>query len=273
MAENGRMSFLDHLRELRKRLWLAALFFAVTTTAAVIFRDEILAFVVSPLFRAWASVPELAKKQLTLHYGSVVAPMFVQLKLAIYGGLFLAAPMLIFQLWRFVAPGLYPRERRHAWPLVAGTFVFFVGGGIFGYYVVFPFGFEFLFRYGMDLGGSFPIEPTIMIDQYSDLAVGLLFAFGLVFELPLVIVFLARIGLVDHKQLLRFSRYFIVIAFAIGGILTPTPDPLNQTLMAGPLIILYFLATFVAYLIGKKREELQRRDEADLEDVDDDRAG
>jgi sec-independent protein translocase protein TatC len=270
MAGGQRMSFLDHLRELRKRLWIAALGFAVALTAAVIFRNELLAFIVEPLYRAWGAVPELAKHELQLHYASIVAPMFVQLKLAVYAALFLSAPLLVFQLWRFVAPGLYPREQRHVYPLLIGTFVFFIGGGVFGYLVVFPFGFEFLFRYGMDLGGWFPIEPTIMIDQYVDLAIGLLFAFGLVFELPLVIVFLARIGLVNHKQLLRFSRYFVVIAFAIGGVLTPTPDPLNQTLMAGPLIILYFAATLVAYFIGKQRREAARREEAGESDDDDD---
>jgi sec-independent protein translocase protein TatC len=271
-TEGKQMSFLDHLRELRKRLWIAAIFFVVATGLAIWFRNEILAFVVDPLLRAWTSVPELAKQKLSLHYSSVVSPMFVQLKLAIYAGLFFASPMLLFQLWRFVAPGLYPQEKRHAWPLVFGTFVCFVGGGLFGYYVVFPFGFEFLIRYGMDMGGWVPIEPTIMIDQYTDLAVGLLFAFGLVFELPLVIVFLARIGLVDHKQLLRFSRYFIVIAFAVGAILTPTPDPLNQTLMAGPLVVLYFLATLIAYFIGKKRDETARREDAGGPD-DDEPAG
>ena len=262
MAEAKRMSFLDHLRELRQRLWIGMLFFAVAVGVSVFFRDEILWFLVDPLFSAWNSVPELAKQELKLHYGSITAPMFVQLKLAVYSGLFFSAPMLVFQLWRFVAPGLYPRERRHAYPMLLLTFVFFVGGGLFGYGVVFPLGFEFLFRYGMDLTGWFPIEPTIMIDQYTDLAIGLLFAFGLVFELPLVIVFLGRIGLVDHKQLLRFARYFVIIAFAVGAILTPTPDPLNQTLMAGPLIVLYFLATFVVFLIGRKRAKAERREEA-----------
>jgi sec-independent protein translocase protein TatC len=187
--------------------------------------------------------------------------VLIQLKLALYAGLFLSAPVLIFELWRFVAPGLYPTEKKHAWPLVALTFVFFLGGGVFGYAVVFPLGFEFLFRYGVELAGMVPIEPTIMVTNYVDLAVGLLFAFGIVFELPLVIIFLARIGLVDSRQLLRFSRYFIVIAFLVGGILTPTPDPLNQTLMAGPLIVLYFLATFVAHLIGKERKKREDRDE------------
>ena len=262
MADARRMSFLDHLRELRKRLWIAVLFFAVAIVACFVFSDQILTFIVDPLFRAWKSVPGLEHKELKLHYGSIIAPMFVQLKLAVYGGLFFSAPMLVFQLWKFVAPGLYPRERRHVYPMLLGTFVCFIGGGLFGYFVVFPFGFEFLFRYGMDLGSWFPIEPTIMIDQYTDLAIGLLFAFGLIFELPLLIIFLARIGLIDHRQLLRFSRYFIVIAFAIGAVLTPTVDPLNQTLMAGPLIVLYFFGTLVAYFIGKKRAEAQRREDA-----------
>jgi sec-independent protein translocase protein TatC len=273
MAEQARMTFLDHLRELRRRLWMSALGFAVALVVAIIFRDEILSFVVAPLFDSWAKVPQSAKQQLQLHYGSIVSPMFVQLKLAIYAALFVAAPFLIFQLWRFVAPGLYPSEKRHVYPLLFGTFVFFVGGGIFGYWVVFPFGFEFLLRYGMDLSGLFPIEPTIMIDQYVDLAIGLLFAFGLVFELPLVIIFLAKIGLVTFRQLLRFSRYFIVIAFAVGGILTPTPDPLNQTLMAGPLIILYFFATLVAYFIGKRRKEAEHREEAGEDDDEEKPAG
>lgn len=262
MADERRMTFLEHLRELRRRLWISALAFAVALTACIVFRNELLEVLTLPLYDAWAAIPELAALPLELHYSSVIDPMFVQLKLAVYAALFFAAPVLLFELWRFVAPGLYPREQRHVWPLLGGTFVCFVGGGLFGYLVVFPLGFEFLIRYGMDLSSWVPIEPTIMVDRYTDLAVGLLFAFGLVFELPLVIIFLARIGLVDHKQLLRFSRYFIVIAFALGAILTPTPDPLNQALMAGPLVLLYFLATGVAWLIGKRRKERERREEA-----------
>lgn len=262
MADDRRMTFLEHLKELRRRLWISALAFLVALTACIVFRNELLEFVTQPLYAAWAAIPELAATPLQLHFASVIDPMFVQLKLAVYAALFFAAPVLLFELWRFVAPGLYPREQRHVWPLLGGTFVCFVGGGLFGYFVVFPLGFEFLFRYGLDMSAWVPIEPTIMVDRYTDLAVGLLFAFGLVFELPLVIIFLARIGLVNHKQLLRFSRYFIVIAFAVGAILTPTPDPLNQALMAGPLVVLYFLATGVAWLIGKRRAERERREEA-----------
>lgn len=267
--DEARMSFLDHLRVLRRHLWISALGFLVALVACIVFRNELLRALTLPLYDAWSRVPELAAKPLQLHFASVTDPMFVQLKLSVYAALFFAVPVLLFELWRFVAPGLYPRERRYVWPLLVASFFCFVGGGLFGYFVVFPFGFEFLVRYGVDLSSWVPVEPTIMVDRYADLAVGLLFAFGLVFELPLVIVFLARIGLVNHKQLLRFSRYFVVIAFAIGALLTPTVDPLNQTLMAGPLVLLYFLATGVAFLIGKRRAERERREAAGEEPPDD----
>jgi sec-independent protein translocase protein TatC len=259
MAESeGRMSFLDHLRELRRRLWYSALTFAVALVAALFLSDRLLEFIVGPLFRAWASVPGMPTAEPSLHYANPVDPVFTILKLSLYAALFVSAPMLLFQLWRFVAPGLYPKEKRHAYPLLLGSFVFFIGGGIFGYTVVFPLGFEFLLRFGLELSADVPLDPTIMITNYVDLAVGLLFAFGLVFELPLVIIFLGRIGLVDHRMLLRFFRYFVVIAFALGAILTPTPDPLNQALMAGPLIILYLFATLVTFFIGKGRSKTER---------------
>ncbi len=257
------MSFFDHLRELRRRLWISAVTFLGATVVAIVFRDEVLSFIVEPLFRAWREVPGLPAAGPSLHYANPVDPMFTQLRLSIYAGLFVASPMLIFQLWRFVAPGLYPREKRHAWPLVIGTFVFFLGGGVFGYWVVFPLGFRFLLEYGLDVAASVAMGPTIMVNQYVDLAVGMLFGFGLVFELPLVIVFLARIGLVDHRKLLRFARYFVVIAFALSAVLTPTPDPLNQALMAGPLIVLYFLATGVAFFIQREREDRLHREDAE----------
>ncbi|MFW6324448.1 MAG: twin-arginine translocase subunit TatC [Desulfovibrionales bacterium] len=172
---------------------------------------------------------------------------FAHLKVALVAGIFLVSPYLFLQIYRFIAPGLYTHERRGFIPLAIFSAFFFVSGALFGYFVVFPFGFEFFAGFA-----DTNVQFIPKLNEYLSFALKLLFAFGIVFELPLFIFFLARLGLVTGKGLRKKRKYAILIAFILSAVLTP-PDPFTQTLMAGPLIILFEVGIWVATVFGKKQ--------------------
>jgi Tat protein translocase TatC len=442
MSDDGKMSFIEHLEELRKRLIKSAVAVIIGMVICWFFRDRILAFLLSPLYEAWSHVDGLPAPG-PLNFTDMLEPFIAYLKLSAVGGLFAAAPFVLFQLWKFVAPGLYPKERRLALPFVLVSSVLFIGGAVMAYTFVFPFGFRFFLNLAagqemIDLESSIaviesaepdsqssgdterdkenraarsgaphdagaadsgvepdagripgtgpragaarkegrglekkwtdapapasdtsksdrdrgawfwermisyfgsedcadfktapnpakkgaklvftwsemrcgeppkldqlkrddmPIQvewsetgslaigekrleaddenatpgdhlyklkipaephamklaPVLMVKDYLSLALKLLLAFGVVFELPILISFLAFAGIVNYKQLLRFSRWFVVIAFVVGAVLTP-PDALTQVMLAVPLIALYFISVLVAYLFGEREK-------------------
>src|SRR5919197_1464567 len=170
---------------------------------------------------------------------------WVQMKVAMIVGLFIAAPAILWQVWAFIAPGLYEHERRYAAPFVIIGSVLFIGGGVFSLKVVTPYAIQFLLSYSRP-----GLAPMISVGSYIDFLLKFTLAFGLVFELPLGITLAARMGLVTAKALARNRKYAILGAFIAGAILTPTPDMFNQTLMAGPLIILYEVGIVAARIFG-----------------------
>ena len=172
---------------------------------------------------------------------------FTYLKTAFLAGAMLVAPMLFYQLWMFIAPGLYQNEKRFAIPFVVFSTLLFVGGSLFGYFVVFPFGFRFFLGFANDY-----IQALPSVKQYFSFAIKLLLAFGVVFELPVVIFFLARMGLVTPELLRRKRKYAILLTFVMASILTP-PDVITQLMMAAPLLILYEISIFIAKIAGKRR--------------------
>jgi len=180
----------------------------------------------------------------------------VALKVSLYAAIFLALPIILWQMWLFIAPGLYDNEKKMALPFLVGVTVMFAIGVLFAYYVVTPFGFQFLITFG-----AFLYTPLINIEDYIGFFAKILFGFGLAFELPMVVYFLASIKLVTDKTLLGFFRYAIVIIFIVAALLTP-PDVITQLLMAAPLIILYGVSIIVARVINPYKEE----DEEDNED-------
>jgi sec-independent protein translocase protein TatC len=248
--EDKRMSFLEHLEELRWRLIKCLLAVLVTTIGCWIGRGPILAFLLRPLYEAWSEVKGLPAPE-PLHFTSLLAPFITYLKLSVIGGVFFAAPVIFYQLWRFISPGLYPKERRITVAFVLVSSLLFIGGSLLAYVFMFPTGFRFFLELATQSTGDARLAPMLMIEDYLSFAVRLLLAFGLVFELPILITFLAMAGIVDYKQLFRFSRHFIVFAFVIGAVLTP-PDALTQIMMAVPLIALYFLSIAVAYAFRLK---------------------
>lgn len=238
------MGFFDHLAELRKRLINILLGLVVPVLGAFYFRVEILAWLKKPMVDAYAKRGLEAK----LHFATPIDAMVAYLQLSVAIGLVLASPWVFWQIWLFVAPGLYRHERRMALPLVLATAVFFIGGAFFGYMVVFPTFFEFLLDFNQGL------EDVMMVGDFVSFSTRMLIAFGCVFEVPVVTTMLAMIGIVNWKQLLDFGRWWVVIASIVAAVLTP-PDPMSQMLMMVPLVVLYFFSVGVAYFVGPKVTE------------------
>jgi sec-independent protein translocase protein TatC len=183
-------------------------------------------------------------------YASIVEPFWVDMSVALWAGIFVSSPFIFYQLWRFIAPGLYKKERNTGIWFAGFSGLFFISGAAFCYYFVL----ERLFTFLLDYADK-ETQPVLMLREYFDLTRNMMIAFGAVFELPLLIYFLAKLGLVTHRGLWRFNRWFVVIAFVIGAILTPSPDVPTQVMMAVPMIILYNLSIVVAWVVVRRREK------------------
>jgi sec-independent protein translocase protein TatC len=239
--ELPRMTFLEHLEDLRRRLFVSAVAIAVGFLLCWWKSKEIFHLLSKPVLDALPVGTKLAYTQLT-------EPFMLYINLALIAGIFVASPVLLWQLWLFVAPGLYKREKKWVLPFVASSVVFFVGGGYFGYAVGFPMVAQFLISTGADF------QPVIKIEDYLDLVSKLLLGMGLVFETPLLIFFLARIGVVTEKWLMAKFRYAVLIIFIIAALITPTPDIPTQCAFALPMCALYLLGVLLAWIF-KKRDE------------------
>lgn len=244
-VEKYRMPLMEHLRELRGRLVTSLVVVVLGICVGFVFAEDIFSWLVQPMNQALAEHGEG-----TMAITDPLEGVVTYLKVAFIAGLFFASPVVSYQIWAFVAPGLYSTEKRVVVPLFMTSTVLFSLGAAFGYYVIFKYGFAFF------LSVITPGETAavLSINAYLDTAIKLLVAFGLSFQLPIVIFFLARLGLVDARDLLVNFRYAIVIIFVVAAILTP-PDVLTQTLMAGPLTVLYFLSIGVAWMFTTKKRE------------------
>lgn len=237
---DARMPLTAHLEELRWRLVRALLAVGVAFAVCYGFADRLFAVLIRPLT---ALRPDEA---LVIGTG-VTEAFFTKLKVSFIAALFLSSPIVFFQAWRFVSPGLYESEKRLAVPFAIVASLFFGLGAAFCYALVFPVGFKFF----LEEYGSIGVAPQIRIAEYLSFASRMLLAFGVTFELPVVTFFLARIGAVTHHTLVGGSRYAIVAIFAVAAILTPGPDVASQLLMAGPLLLLYALSIGVAWLVAR----------------------
>jgi sec-independent protein translocase protein TatC len=241
-----RMSFMEHLEELRSRLIRAIGGFGVAFLACLIFAGQLW---------DWVQAPGLAAFK-TIGRGGFIAidPMeqfsIIWMWTPLVGSLFIASPWVIYQVWAFISPGLYPRERRWAVPFVLCTAGLFISGGLFAYFIAFRFALTFLFN----IGGPMGVLPLISIDKYFDLFVNVMLGISLVFELPVLIFFLTLIRVASPSFLLRHSRYAILAIVILAAVITPTPDVFNLTLFAVPMILLYFMGVFASYLLVMRRE-------------------
>jgi len=204
------------------------------------FKNQIFEFVAIPLI---ASLPD---ENSWMIFTGVTEAFFTYLKVSFLAGIFLSLPVIFYQLWAFISPGLYSKERMVIFPFAIFSTLFFVTGACFGYFVVFPFGFKFLLGFATET-----IRPFPSVREYLSFATKLLLAFGFVFELPLITYFLAKTGMLTYQTLTKNRRYFIVIAFIGSATLTP-PDVVTQLLMAGPLLILFEISVIVARVFGRK---------------------
>ena len=254
-AQNGSMTFWEHLNELRSRLVKMILAFIVGSVIAWWYKEPLLKVITGPFITAWNEneLPGVAK----LHYPAPASLFIAYIKLSVLAGLIFALPIMLYQVWAFVAPGLYSREKRFAVPFVGASCGLFALGGYFGFKVAFPAAFQYLLGFSVpgspDVSdaGNFAVEPTVMIGDYMDFIIRMLLAFGAVFELPVLVFFLSVAGIVNHTHLIKFARYFIVIAFVLGAIITP-PDPASQLFLAVPLCLLYVFSIGIAWLFGKR---------------------
>jgi sec-independent protein translocase protein TatC len=244
-AADGKMSFLEHLDELRKRLmWAIGALFA-GFLIALFFIDTIFGFIMRPLA---ATLPAGRK----MIYTEPTEAFMLQLKVAALAGVVIAAPAVMWQLWLFIAPGLYRREKRLALPFIVSTSLLFVAGAAFNHYVVFPIAFTFLGSFTKDYMEFMP-RITPVFSLYSQL----LLAFGIIFQMPVLVFTLARLGLVTAGFLWKNTKYAVLIIFVISAVITPTSDVVTQTLMAAPMLVLYVVSIGIAWLFGKK--QLQER--------------
>ena len=240
-TELPKMSFLDHLEELRKRLLISTIALCVAFFVCWSFSPEIFGFLEKPILQFLPKGEKLAYTRLT-------SPFFLYMKVAFFAGIFLAAPVILWQVWAFISPGLYRRERRYAAPFIIFASLFFLAGGWFGYKTVFPMACKFF----IELGGNF--KQVITVDDYFSFASKMILGMGLVFETPVLIFFLSRIGIVTPAFLLQKFKYAVLIIFIISAIITPTPDMVTQSALAVPMILLYLFGIGISYLFGKKHD-------------------
>jgi sec-independent protein translocase protein TatC len=237
---DGRMPLTAHLDELRTRLIRALLATAAGFALCYGFAEPLVAFIIRPL-------AALRPDQALVIGTGITEAFFTKLKVSFIGGIFIASPVIFYQAWRFVAPGLYDAERRVAVPFAAAASFFFVAGAAFCYWMVFPVAFDFFLREF----GSIGVAPQIRISEYLSFATRMLLGFGVTFELPVASFFLSRVGLITHRTLITQARYAVVAIFIVAAVLTPGPDIASQMLMAVPLLLLYLLSIGVAWLVAR----------------------
>ena len=241
LADLPQMSLLDHLDELRRRIFHSLIALIVACGACWAFVEEIYAFLEQPI-RPY--LPEGTK----LSYLGPADPLMLYIKVALLAGVFLAAPVLLYEAWRFVSPGLYPRERRWAAPFIVAGTTFFLGGGAFAYYVAFPFAVQFL----LGIGEQF--QAVITIERYFRFLMTVILGLGLMFELPIVLFILSAVGLVTPGFLIRKFRWAVLLIFVAAAIITPTPDIVNLCVFALPTIALYLVGVGAAALVHRRRK-------------------
>ena len=251
-SRHGAMGFFDHLTELRVRLMRCVIAAFIGFLLCYSVAEDLFGLLMAPLVRVFPPDTHLI-------FTSLPEAFFTYMTVAAVAGVFVASPYIFYQVWCFVAPGLYDEERKALVPIAFFSAFFFVGGAMFGYHVVFPHAFEFFMSYTTEL-----IRPMPALKEYLNFSLKMLFAFGLIFEMPLFVYFLARLGLVTADFMRRNRKYAILLIFIVAAVLTP-PDVISQSFMALPMLVLYELSVYVAKIFGRKKqapeEEATEKDE------------
>jgi len=253
MSKNAKMPFTAHLEELRRRLIYCFIAVALGGIISYLFKEQMIKILSAPLIKALQSQAQKAghKSDIlqTLIFTGPHEAFVSYIKLAFMGGLVLAIPVIMFHLWRFIAPGLYEQERKYLFPVLFFSTIFFAIGILFGYFVVFPFGMKFFVSFS-----SSRLMPLIRMKEYISFTSKFLFAFGIVFELPLFSLILTKLRIINAKLLRTYRKYAILFIFILAAILTP-PDVMTQIMMAGPLLVLFEISILISQIFGTKKKE------------------
>ncbi len=255
--EDGKLPFTEHLEELRKRLVISAIAVGIGFLASYGFSEQLYMLLAMP-------IKAVMQEDNSFIFTSLTEAFFTYLKLALFSGVVLASPVILYQVWAFIAPGLYKREKKYAFPFVILSTFFFLAGVLFCFLVVFPIACKFFAGFAE----SGIIEMKLKMSDYLSFSCKFMLAFGAVFEMPIFILFLSRMGIVTHAQLKKNRKYVLILAFVLAAFLTP-PDIVSQVLMAVPLILLYELSIVIAKIFGKKRENLEEETGASEETEED----
>ena len=247
------MGFLDHLEELRRRLVYSVAAIAVGFFACWGFRERIYSVMQRPIVDA-LKAHGLSEK---LVYLNPVDPFNLYLKIAALAGLFLTSPFVLYQVWMFISPGLYRNEKRYVMPFMASTIALFATGGYFGYKVVYPRALDFLIGFGQQF------QPMITISEYTSLFLSLVLGMGLIFEMPILIFFLALMGIVSAAFMWKNLRYAILLIFVLAAIVTPTPDILSMCIFAAPMVALYAVSIGIAWMVHPKQRRAREEKRGD----------
>ena len=244
--ETGKMSFLDHLDELRKRLVRIVAYLGIGLIACFYFSKDIYNFIAVPL----TSVLPAGTKPI---FTNLTDPFTLYIKVALLAGVFVTIPFTLYEVWKFIAPGLYRREKRYVVPFMFSSVLLFLVGAAFCYYIVLSPTYTVLLKFGADF------TPAIKIDEYLDLTLVMLLGFGLVFEMPVVVAFLSLFGLVSAGFLWRKFKYAVLIMIVLAAVLSPTGDAVNLIIWAAPMVILYVVSIGVAALLNWNRKKREGR--------------
>lgn len=258
------MSFFDHLAELRKRLFRAVAALMLSAIVAYIFVDRISGFLQQPFKQAWESSG--MKGEPTMLNLSALDVILTDIWLALFAGLFASAPVIFYQLWMFISPGLYSKEKKIVVPFVMTSAGMFAAGATFCYYVVLPISTGFFLEYTSQKSahaGGVEVVTAYTYPDYFSYVMKILLGFGLMFELPLAVFFLAKAGVITHKSLLKHYKIALLIITISSAVLTP-PDPVTIWLMGIPMVVLFFISIGVAYVVSKPQVEAMERLEAEL---------
>ncbi|MFB6263604.1 MAG: twin-arginine translocase subunit TatC [Bradymonadaceae bacterium] len=244
--DEARMSIMEHLVELRMRLLYSLIWLVTGALVCWFWVEPLFDFLLVPLREGVGQAEGIDSAK--MHHKDLAEPIFVFLKTSLLGGVFLASPGILYNVWKFIAPGLYDSERRLAGPFVIAATAFFVLGGAFAYYLALPYAYAVLLDFSRGVS-----DPTLMMREYFALTTKLLFGFGVVFEMPVISMFLAMLGVITHRTLIRYWRIAMVVSVGLAALFTP-PDVITQMMMAGPLLVLYGLSIGVAWIFSSTDE-------------------
>ena len=244
------MTFLEHLDDLRKRLFYSFIAIVVTAVPAWMFHKQIFEILAQPVNQYLPEGEMLAFTRLT-------EPFMLYIKVSVLAAIFVSSPFIFLQFWKFVAPGLYKKERKYVIPFVLLTTIFFSAGGAFAYFVVFPFACRFFISMGADF------QAVITVNEYFGLALRVILGIALVFEMPTLVFFLSRMGLITAKWMVKKFKYAVLVIFIIAAIITPTPDMIVQSIVGVPMLALYGVSILIAFLSEKRKKEKAKESESE----------